>query len=68
MKRSSLIAFHRVLISAGIAFCFGFAVWTWLAGALTLSLVFLGFALALAFYLWHLMQILGYRRDDPEEL
>lgn len=63
MKPSSLIAFHRVLISSAIAFCVGFAVWTWVDGDRLLAVVFAGFAVALAVYLRNLIRILGYGRD-----
>jgi hypothetical protein len=54
----SLITFHRFLISAGIAFCLGFAGWEAAAftrtregGALALAVVFFVLGLALAYYL-----------------
>lgn len=68
--QSSLIGFHRVLISAGILFCAGFAVWTfvvasregagwlWVVGG-----VFAVFAAGLAVYLWNLDRILGIEKD-----
>lgn len=65
--RSSLIRFHRVLISAGILFCGGFAVYTFViasreeAGWLwVLGGVFAIFAVGLAVYLWNLRRFLGY--------
>lgn len=70
MSRSSLIPFHRVLISAGILFCGGFAVWTFVeasrsdgAGTWALGVVFAILAVALAIYLWNLSRFLGYRED-----
>jgi hypothetical protein len=70
-SRSSLIPFHRVLISAGILFCGGFAVYTGVlagregggAGMYLLSAVFAAFALALGYYLWNLKRFVGYRDD-----
>lgn len=63
MARSSLIPFHRVLISAGILFCAGFALWSWLAASPTLAVVFAILAAALGIYLWNLNRILGYPSD-----
>ncbi|CAN5281629.1 hypothetical protein BH18GEM1_BH18GEM1_02130 [soil metagenome] len=66
MTRSSLIPFHRVLISAGILFCAGFAVWSYLAALPTLAVVFAILAAALGIYLWNLNRILGYRNDRQD--
>lgn len=63
MKRSSLIAFHRVLISSAIAFCAGFAAWTWVEGDRFLAVIFAAFAIALGVYLRNLIRILGYREN-----
>ena len=63
MPRSALIPFHRVLISAGIVFCAGFAVYSWLGGHHVLAIVFLVLALALGVYLWNLNRVLGYRDE-----
>jgi membrane protein implicated in regulation of membrane protease activity len=67
---SSLIGFHRVLITAGILFCGGFAAWAFLtasrSGRVTfwlLGAVFAVLAVALAIYLWNLRRILGYRSE-----
>ncbi|MFN2420927.1 MAG: hypothetical protein ABR527_06055 [Gemmatimonadota bacterium] len=67
MTRSSLIGFHRVLISAGILFCAGFAAWAFHAAAAggrvsmwTLGTVFAILAIGLGVYLWNLRRILGY--------
>jgi ABC-type spermidine/putrescine transport system permease subunit II len=67
---SSLVAFHRVLIAAGIAFCFGFAIWeirTWRAtgatGTLVLAITFIVLGIGLLLYLRRLRRILGYDRD-----
>ncbi len=66
MSGSSLIPFHRVLISAGILFCGGFAIWTFAAaadsegaGLWVLGGVFAVLAVVLAVYLWNLKRILG---------
>jgi membrane protein implicated in regulation of membrane protease activity len=68
--RSSLIQFHRVLITAGIVFCAGFAVWAFVyaprsgRGAFwVLGAVFAILAAALTVYLWNLRRVLGYRED-----
>ena len=65
----SLISFHRLLIAAAIAFCFGFAVWelmTWwvggAAGALVLGLTFVVLGGLLSYYLARLRRFLG---GDP---
>lgn len=72
MADSSLIQFHRVLIAAGILFCGGFAVWTFLAAARTgaaglwiLGGVFVLLAFALGYYLAHLRRFLDLG-DDGE--
>lgn len=66
MRGSSLIPFHRVLISAGILFCGGFGIWTFVAaadsdglGLWVLGSVFVVLAVVLAVYLWNLNRILG---------
>jgi membrane protein implicated in regulation of membrane protease activity len=70
-ETSSLIRFHRVLITAGIVFCGGFAAWSfatasrvgrpalWLLGA-----VFAILTIALGVYLWNLRRVLGYREEQ----
>lgn len=70
MSGSSLIPFHRVLISAGILFCAGFAVWTFIAatdadgsGLWVLGAIFVVLALVLSVYLWNLNRILGIDDD-----
>jgi hypothetical protein len=62
---SSLVAFHRVLITTGIVFCFGFAAWevrVWRAtqgmGALLLAAVFFLLGIGLVLYLRRLNRIL----------
>jgi hypothetical protein len=66
----SLIAFHRMLISAGILFCLGFAGWevraftrTSRPGALALAVLFAALGVLLVIYLRRLNRILGY---EPE--
>jgi hypothetical protein len=66
----SLIAFHRFLISAGIAFCFGFAAWEVRgmvrddgSSSVVLAIVFAVLGLGLILYLRRLNRILGYERD-----
>lgn len=61
--RSSLIGFHRVLITAGIVFCGGFAVYAWMDGHPMLATIFAVLAVALLVYLWNLSRVLGYRDD-----
>lgn len=61
--RSSLIGFHRVLISAGIVFCVGFATYAWYGGQITLAIVFGVLAVLLVAYLWNLSRVLGYRDE-----
>ena len=70
MTRSSLIGFHRVLITAGILFCAGFAGWSFHAAASgnqdsmwLLGAVFAILAIALGVYLWNLSRVLGYRES-----
>lgn len=67
----SLISFHRLLISAGIAFCIGFAIWEVRAFgrsgsvvALVLGATFVLLGLALVIYLRRLNRILGYDRNS----
>jgi hypothetical protein len=67
----SLIDFHRVLILAAIAFCFGFAGWELNeymragggSGAIAVAAVFTVLGVALAVYLVRLRSILRLR--DP---
>lgn len=61
--RSSLIGFHRVLITAGIVFCVGFATYAWYDGHVTLAIVFGILAGLLVAYLWNLSRVLGYRDE-----
>lgn len=66
----SLIGFHRLLITAGILFCLGFALWegraflqTGGAGTLLLGAAFALLGVGLILYLRRLNRILGYERD-----
>ena len=61
-----MIPFHRLLITSGILFCFGFALWCGWAyrqshstGTLVVGLVFIGAAIALTYYLRNLKRFLG---------
>lgn len=54
-----MIPFHRLLISAGIVFCAGFALWSLWRGALLIGIGFLALAAALGYYLRHLSRFLG---------
>jgi hypothetical protein len=61
-----MIPFHRVLISTGIVFCAGFALWSgWSyrespdVGTLAVAVVFAVAAAALSYYLRHLNRFLG---------
>ena len=63
----SLIGFHRFLIATAILFCYGYAIWEFLAvgdggggKALALGLVFTFFGIGLTVYLVHLGRFLGY--------
>ncbi len=69
----NLVAFHRFLITAGIVFCFGFAVWevrVWNAtgrtSTLLLATLFALLGAGLIVYLRRLNRILGYERGDAE--
>ncbi|HEX7117734.1 MAG TPA: hypothetical protein VF212_03050 [Longimicrobiales bacterium] len=65
----SLIPFHKGLISTGIVFCAGFAVWAYLGyrrdgglATLLLAATFALLAVGLAVYLRNLRRFLGLRR------
>ena len=71
MPGSSLVPFHRVLISAGIVFCAGFSWWMFSLGGrvgasryVLLGWVFAALAVLLAIYLWNLRRVLGYDKDE----
>ncbi len=68
--RSSLVRFHRVLITAGILFCAGFAGWCFMSASTTarglfwaLGIAFSFLAVVLSVYLWNLSRVLGYRDE-----
>ena len=63
MPGSSLVPFHRVLISAGIVFCAGFSWWMFSRYVL-LGWVFAVLAVLLAVYLWNLRRVLGYDKNE----
>lgn len=54
-----MIPFHRVLITTGIAFCGGFALWSVVHGQRALALGFVVLGAALAYYLRHLRRFIG---------
>jgi uncharacterized SAM-binding protein YcdF (DUF218 family) len=65
----SLLTFHRILIAAGIAFCFGYGLWEGRAalrgeGSFILAGTFLLLGGGLSVYLARLSSFLGYREDD----
>ncbi len=67
MSGSSLVPFHRVLITAAILFCAGFGAWSvWFDQPRrpVLGVVFLALAVGLAVYLWNLRRVLGMRDED----
>lgn len=71
MPGSSLVPFHRVLITAGIVFCAGFSWWMFSLGGRSDSLLYIGtgvvfaiLAVLLVLYLWNLSRFLGYDRDQ----
>ena len=66
-KHVSLVAFHRLLITAAILFCAGYGGYELVrftrvsgSGSLLLGAVFLILAAGLSYYLWRLNRILGY--------
>jgi hypothetical protein len=54
-----MIPFHRLLITVGILFCAGFALWALWRGSMTLGLGFLALGAGLAYYLRHLKRFIG---------
>ena len=71
MPGSSLVPFHRVLISAGIVFCAGFAWWMFSLGGrvgstlyVVVGGIFAALAVVLAIYLWNLSRVLGYDKNQ----
>jgi hypothetical protein len=54
-----MISFHRLLITTGIVFCAGFAIWALWRGQMALGLGFAALGVALAYYLRHLRRFIG---------
>lgn len=54
-----MISFHRLLITTGIVFCVGFAVWALWRGQMALGLGFAALGVALTYYLRHLRRFIG---------
>jgi hypothetical protein len=54
-----MIPFHRVLITTGIVFCAGFALWSIVHRQMALALGFAVLGAALAYYLRHLRRFIG---------
>jgi hypothetical protein len=54
-----MIPFHRVLITTGIVFCAGFAIWALLRGQMTLGIGFGVLGTGLTYYLRHLRRFIG---------
>ncbi len=54
-----MIPFHRVLITTGIVFCAGFALWALVRGQMALGIGFGILGVGLAYYLRHLRRFIG---------
>lgn len=54
-----MIPFHRILITTGIVFCAGFAVWAVWRGQMVLGIGFGVLAVGLLYYLRHLRRFIG---------
>ena len=54
-----MISFHRLLITTGIIFCAGFAVWLIWRGQMALGLGCVALGAALTYYLRHLRRFIG---------
>jgi hypothetical protein len=54
-----MIPFHRVLITTGIVFCAGFALWSFWRRQMALGLGFVALGAGLAYYLLHLRRFIG---------
>ena len=54
-----MIPFHRVLITTGIVFCGGFALWCLWRGQMALGIGFGILGVGLAYYLRHLRRFIG---------
>lgn len=67
----SIVSFHRGLIAAAIAFCFGYGIWELTGyaqdgrgGSLGVGVVFVILGAALIFYLVRLNRFLGYEEGE----
>jgi hypothetical protein len=54
-----MIPFHRVLITTGIVFCGGFALWSLLREQIVLGIGFVVLGVGLTYYLRHLRRFIG---------
>ena len=54
-----MIPFHRVLITTGIVFCAGFALWSLLREQIVLGIGFVVLGVGLTYYLRHLRRFIG---------
>lgn len=70
----SIVSFHRALIAAAIAFCFGYGIWELVGysrpgpgGSLGLGVVFVVLGAGLIFYLVRLNRILGYGNGEGSD-
>ncbi len=54
-----MIPFHRVLITTGIVFCAGFALWSLLREQFVLGIGFAALGAGLTYYLLHLRRFIG---------
>ena len=54
-----MIPFHRILITTGIVFCGGFALWSLWRGQMALGIGFAALGVALTYYLRHLRRFIG---------
>lgn len=54
-----MIPFHRILITTGIVFCAGFAVWALWRRQLALGIGFAVLGVGLTYYLRHLRRFIG---------
>ena len=54
-----MIPFHRLLITTGIVFCGGFAIWSLWRGEMALGIGFAALGVGLTYYLRHLRRFIG---------
>ena len=54
-----MIPFHRVLITTGIVFCAGFALWSLWRHQIVLGFGFAALGVGLTYYLRHLRRFIG---------